>query len=119
MMCCSEMCGSSRKILELQAVNMSSVEAQLRAELNALKSQLQAYQVTEGGPWSVGKGERKSFHHVSSMFLIKKCIKAGSYDHRGHLMPLDATDLPGCKDSVESDELGFLKRLGFEDTWYS
>lgn len=49
-------------------------------------------------------------------FLIKKCIKAGSHDHRGHLMPLDATDLPGCKDSVESDELGFLKRLGFEDT---
>ena len=44
---------------------MSSVEAQLRAELNALKSQLQAYQVAEGGPWSawsawsmVCKGER-------------------------------------------------------------
>lgn len=27
-----------------EAVNMSSVEAQLRAELNSLKSQLQAYQ---------------------------------------------------------------------------
>ena len=70
-MCCSEMCGSSRKILELQAVNMFSVEAQFRAELNALKSQLQANQVNEGGPWSVGKGERKldlKFHHVSSMF---------------------------------------------------
>ncbi len=80
---------------------MSSVEAQLRAELNALKSQLQAYQVAQ--LHCVGGGSL-----LRVIMAMAKAVGDNHHELLGSLISLNPAYGPGL-----ASEISCLRRRAF------